>query len=64
MEIALEVFSRRGIGRGGHANIADIAQKYQLQRYLTTSQPVKIWLMKYLITWFANSLTSFQTIST
>ncbi|BCN25019.1 LuxR family transcriptional regulator [Vibrio alfacsensis] len=26
MEIALEVFARRGIGRGGHADIADIAQ--------------------------------------
>jgi TetR/AcrR family hemagglutinin/protease transcriptional regulator len=26
MDIALEVFARRGIGRGGHADIADIAQ--------------------------------------
>lgn len=26
MEIALEVFARRGIGRGGHADIAEIAQ--------------------------------------
>ncbi|WP_070962290.1 LuxR/HapR/OpaR family quorum-sensing transcriptional regulator [Vibrio sonorensis] len=26
MEISLEVFARRGIGRGGHADIADIAQ--------------------------------------
>lgn len=26
MEIALEVFAKRGIGRGGHADIADIAQ--------------------------------------
>lgn len=26
MEIALEVFARRGIGRGGHADIADVAQ--------------------------------------
>ncbi len=26
MEIALEVFAKRGIGRGGHADIAEIAQ--------------------------------------
>ncbi|WP_413283777.1 TetR family transcriptional regulator [Vibrio sp. MA40-2] len=26
MDIALEVFARRGIGRGGHADIADVAQ--------------------------------------
>ncbi len=26
MEIALEVFATRGIGRGGHADIAEIAQ--------------------------------------
>lgn len=25
MEIALEVFAKRGIGRGGHADIAEIA---------------------------------------
>lgn len=26
LEIGIEVFARRGIGRGGHADIADIAQ--------------------------------------
>lgn len=43
MEIALEVFAKRGIGRGGHADIAEIAQ-VSLQQCSTTSQLVKTWL--------------------
>lgn len=43
MEIALEVFAKRGIGRGGHADIAEIA-KSPLQQCSTTSQLVKTWL--------------------
>lgn len=43
MEIALEVFAKRGIGRGGHADIAEIAQS-PLQQCSTTSQLVKTWL--------------------
>ncbi len=44
MEIALEVFAKRGIGRGGHADIAEIAQVSPLQQCSTTSQLVKTWL--------------------
>lgn len=40
MEIALEVFAKRGIGRGGHADIAESP----LQQCSTTSQLVKTWL--------------------
>lgn len=44
MEIALEVFAKRGIGRGGHADIAEILRKSPLQQCSTTSQLVKTWL--------------------
>lgn len=43
MEIALEVFAKRGIGRGGHADIAEIAQ-VSVATVSTTSQLVKTWL--------------------
>lgn len=43
MEIALEVFAKRGIGRGGHADIAEIAQ-VSVATCSTTSQLVKTWL--------------------
>ncbi len=45
MEIALEVFAKRGIGRGGHADIAEIAQvSVATEQCSTTSQLVKTWL--------------------
>lgn len=48
MEIALEVFAKRGIGRGGHADIAEQIlprlRKSPLQPCSTTSQLVKTWL--------------------
>ncbi len=63
MEIALEVFARRGIGRGGHADIAEIAQ-VSVATVLTTSQLAKIWLMKFSIMLSVSSRISFRTIST
>lgn len=45
MEIALEVFAKRGIGRGGHADIIlPRLRKSPLQQCSTTSQLVKTWL--------------------
>lgn len=45
MEIALEVFAKRGIGRGGHATqILPRLRKSPLQQCSTTSQLVKTWL--------------------
>ncbi len=44
MEIALEVFAKRGIGRGGHTQILPRLRKSPLQQCSTTSQLVKTWL--------------------
>lgn len=46
MEIALEVFAKRGIGRGGHADMQILPRlrKSPLQQCSTTSQLVKTWL--------------------
>ncbi len=46
MEIALEVFARRGIGVVV-TRILQRSLKFLLRRYLTTSLLVKIWWMKF-----------------
>jgi len=59
MEIALEVFSRRGIGRGGHADIADIAQVSvaTVFNYFPTREDLVDEVLNHVVRQFSNFLS-------
>lgn len=59
MEIALDVFSRRGIGRGGHADIAEIAQVSvaTVFNYFPTREDLVDDVLKYVVKQYSNFLT-------
>ncbi|WP_428771435.1 LuxR/HapR/OpaR family quorum-sensing transcriptional regulator [Vibrio sp.] len=59
MEIALEVFARRGIGRGGHADIAEIAQVSvaTVFNYFPTREDLVDDVLTYVVRQFSNFLT-------
>lgn len=59
MEIALEVFARRGIGRGGHADIAEIAQVSvaTVFNYFPTREDLVDEVLTYVVRQFSNFLT-------
>jgi len=59
MEIALEVFARRGIGRGGHADIAEIAQVSvaTVFNYFPTREDLVDEVLNYVVRQFSNFLT-------
>ncbi|MEH0689487.1 TetR/AcrR family transcriptional regulator [Vibrio cholerae] len=59
MEIALEVFARRGIGRGGHADIAEIAQVSvaTVFNYFPTREDLVDDVLNYVVRQFSNFLT-------
>ncbi len=59
MEIALEVFAKRGIGRGGHADIADIAQVSvaTVFNYFPTREDLVDDVLNYVVRQFSNFLT-------
>lgn len=59
MEIALEVFARRGIGRGGHADIADIAQVSvaTVFNYFPTREDLVDEVLNHVVRQFSNFLS-------
>lgn len=59
MEIALEVFATRGIGRGGHADIADIAQVSiaTVFNYFPTREDLVDDVLTHVVRQFSNFLT-------
>lgn len=59
MEIALEVFAKRGIGRGGHADIAEIAQVSvaTVFNYFPTREDLVDDVLTYVVRQFSNFLT-------
>ncbi|MCZ4295262.1 LuxR/HapR/OpaR family quorum-sensing transcriptional regulator [Vibrio sinaloensis] len=59
MEIALEVFARRGIGRGGHADIAEIAQVSvaTVFNYFPTREDLVDDVLNYVVRQFSNFLS-------
>ena len=59
MEIALEVFAKRGIGRGGHADIADIAQVSvaTVFNYFPTREDLVDDVLTFVVRQFSNFLT-------
>ncbi|MDW6018901.1 LuxR/HapR/OpaR family quorum-sensing transcriptional regulator [Vibrio plantisponsor] len=59
MEIALEVFARRGIGRGGHADIAEIAQVSvaTVFNYFPTREDLVDEVLTHVVRQFSNFLT-------
>ena len=59
MEIALEVFARRGIGRGGHADIAEIAQVSvaTVFNYFPTREDLVDEVLNHVVRQFSNFLT-------
>ncbi|GAA5647020.1 MULTISPECIES: LuxR/HapR/OpaR family quorum-sensing transcriptional regulator [Vibrio] len=59
MEIALEVFARRGIGRGGHADIAEIAQVSvaTVFNYFPTREDLVDDVLTHVVRQFSNFLT-------
>lgn len=59
MEIALEVFARRGIGRGGHADIAEIAQVSvaTVFNYFPTREDLVDEVLNYVVEQFTQNLT-------
>ncbi len=59
MEISLEVFARRGIGRGGHADIAEIAQVSvaTVFNYFPTREDLVDEVLTYVVRQFSNFLT-------
>lgn len=59
MEIALEVFARRGIGRGGHADIAEIAQVSvaTVFNYFPTREDLVDDVLNYVVHQFSNFLS-------
>lgn len=58
MEISLEVFARRGIGRGGHADIAEIAQVSvaTVFNYFPTREDLVDDVLNYVVRQFSNFL--------
>jgi TetR/AcrR family hemagglutinin/protease transcriptional regulator len=58
MEIALEVFAKRGIGRGGHADIAEIAQVSvaTVFNYFPTREDLVDDVLNYVVRQFSNFL--------
>ncbi len=59
MEIALEVFARRGIGRGGHADIAEIAQVSvaTVFNYFPTREDLVDEVLNHVVRQFSNFLS-------
>ncbi|SJL85357.1 LuxR/HapR/OpaR family quorum-sensing transcriptional regulator [Vibrio palustris] len=59
MEIALEVFAKRGIGRGGHADIAEIAQVSvaTVFNYFPTREDLVDDVLTFVVRQFSNFLT-------
>ncbi|MCG3729969.1 LuxR/HapR/OpaR family quorum-sensing transcriptional regulator [Vibrio cincinnatiensis] len=59
MDIALEVFAKRGIGRGGHADIADIAQVSvaTVFNYFPTREDLVDDVLIFVVRQFSNFLT-------
>ena len=59
MEISLEVFARRGIGRGGHADIAEIAQVSvaTVFNYFPTREDLVDDVLNYVVRQFSNFLS-------
>ena len=59
MEISLEVFARRGIGRGGHADIAEIAQVSvaTVFNYFPTREDLVDDVLTYVVRQFSNFLS-------
>ncbi len=59
MEIALEVFAKRGIGRGGHADIAEIAQVSvaTVFNYFPTREDLVDEVLTHVVRQFSNFLT-------
>ncbi|MGF1741113.1 TetR/AcrR family transcriptional regulator [Vibrio profundum] len=59
MEIALEVFARRGIGRGGHADIAEIAQVSvaTVFNYFPTREDLVDDVLNHVVRQFSNFLS-------
>ncbi|EPE37854.1 LuxR/HapR/OpaR family quorum-sensing transcriptional regulator [Candidatus Photodesmus anomalopis] len=59
MEIALEVFAKRGIGRGGHADIAEIAQVSvaTVFNYFPTREDLVDDVLNYVVRQFSNFLS-------
>ncbi|MBA5762168.1 TetR/AcrR family transcriptional regulator [Vibrio sp. 404] len=59
MDISLEVFARRGIGRGGHADIAEIAQVSvaTVFNYFPTREDLVDDVLNYVVRQFSNFLS-------
>ena len=59
MEISLEVFAKRGIGRGGHADIAEIAQVSvaTVFNYFPTREDLVDEVLNYVVCQFSNFLS-------
>ncbi len=59
MEISLEVFARRGIGRGGHADIAEIAQVSvaTVFNYFPTREDLVDEVLNHVVRQFSNFLS-------
>ncbi|MFC3025355.1 LuxR/HapR/OpaR family quorum-sensing transcriptional regulator [Vibrio zhugei] len=59
MEIALEVFAKRGIGRGGHADIAEIAQVSvaTVFNYFPTREDLVDDVLTFVVRQYSNFLT-------
>ncbi|UPQ87610.1 LuxR/HapR/OpaR family quorum-sensing transcriptional regulator [Vibrio sinaloensis] len=59
MDISLEVFARRGIGRGGHADIAEIAQVSvaTVFNYFPTREDLVDEVLNYVVRQFSNFLS-------
>ncbi len=59
MEIALEVFAKRGIGRGGHADIAEIAQVSvaTVFNYFPTREDLVDDVLNHVVRQFSNFLS-------
>ncbi|WP_162062445.1 LuxR/HapR/OpaR family quorum-sensing transcriptional regulator [Vibrio taketomensis] len=59
MDISLEVFARRGIGRGGHADIAEIAQVSvaTVFNYFPTREDLVDDVLTYVVRQFSNFLS-------
>ncbi|HGF7500414.1 TPA: quorum-sensing master transcriptional regulator HapR [Vibrio cholerae] len=59
MEIALEVFAKRGIGRGGHADIAEIAQVSvaTVFNYFPTREDLVDDVLNFVVRQYSNFLT-------
>ncbi|WP_117233700.1 LuxR/HapR/OpaR family quorum-sensing transcriptional regulator [Vibrio maerlii] len=66
MEISLDVFARRGIGRGGHADIAEIAQVSvaTVFNYFPTREDLVDEVLNYVVTQYSNFLSDTIDIDT